>query len=90
MGEPAELSKADCERFYAFAAANVEAVRDDLEEPPLPKWADGGPMDERALRFVLCQLLVRYRQALDRACDSLDTEGLEETAYHLRALDLDY
>lgn len=102
MGEPATQPRAEREANLDLAKRIVEAVRNDAEWPDemfrLDLYAFDKathPLNSPRLMldgnrvFALVQLLVDTREALDRACTALETEGLEETAHRLRLLDLE-
>ncbi len=47
MGEPAELTEAEIAALVDYATKLVGSVRDDEEEPALPRFADGDLMRRR-------------------------------------------
>lgn len=85
MGEPAVPSQGERNRVLALAKSIVDAVRNDEELPT--KYMRGTAID--GTFFRLAQDLVDTNAALQKACDTLELEGLEETAHRLRQLDLE-
>lgn len=90
MGEPASASPANHAATLALARGIVEAERLDDDWPQPFGMLAGDPCAHvRPLIHRLAQDLADTRAALDKACDALDLEGLEDTAVRLRALDLE-